>query len=1413
MKTMRKMGVIMLIIMMTFPGWIEIIYAEGFKLVSNLNVSEEVSLGDNIDDELKIIDDSLEDDADEVVTDDNSSDNLNDESKGENLKTGSSALSHKANAFNVTSQPRKHLLAGYDYSGVIMENGDVWTWGANESYQLGLGDNENRLYPVRQNSNFNPRDIAEVISTDGTTHILLNNGDVYRWGKSSPAQGGLSKPTRIARNVSSVGHARVQALTNPHDATAFVENGQVKVYGSSYHGQAGRGISGYGASENCTATYNINIGDRKPVLTSGTVKPCPNNSSWKTVENGVPLTNVRMVEGSTSTRGFVAVTNDNEIYTWGQGYSNFARKNNNVSIDDKIIKLAVGSKIYALTEKGDVWEWSGVSGTPIKINIPNVKDVQAQADTVMILTENGDVYGRGNNSDGQLGANLGSSVSEFTKIRENIKEIGLGLHHSLFEDNNGKIFGQGWNGYRQLANENDGVKERFTKVNSLSNITHVSAEIYSSFIIENNRNLLGWGDLGGGDLGGRTNSPRRIKTFDTNVVKLDSNTEETTTLTGVLLDNNRIYVWGHDYDNYNGHTAGRYVIGELKHNPNNSAYTPNTVDGKTYVVKDKIGTSNDDLLLKDFVAGGYGGTAINMKGELLSWGSNSGGMWGIGENHLEAAGSRGIISKTTNAFVKAKSDEKFIKVAGNSITRIALQEGGNVYSWGHDRNGSLARSGSTYLPMRINGLNNIEKISMGNSTGMALDNKGNLYSWGANEKGQVGDGTVSSSKGIVNISGLSGVTFKDIFSGRTSQFAITKNGDLYAWGDNRYGQLGLGGRFNRTSPRKVEGLPGPVKQVANGKEHTIVLLENGDVYVAGADTFGQLGLGAQRSRIAYQEIPFPDYITLNTQDNIEKNIGDTFTIDGYVTSIIPGNPLEIKYEIESPAGIVERGKIKDTTSTLSSNPFTKTINLDSKYTIGGYTINVTVVNKASGMENTQTINFGVIDNIPPSSPKVNVSNSNWTNKDVNVSIVEGVDNESGVDYTEYRINNGNWIKYEGPFVISDEGEKKIDSRTVDKAGNRSSIASETVRIDKTAPSVIVTSNITEDTHKNVILNVNASDNLSGIKTITYLGENMIRNGDFKEGLKYWDEDKTDQNPIGGGDIAIRNGYLYLGDNRTSQNKAEQRDAFSDTTVGSKFYAIIEARGKGILNARYAVKYGEQQTNYAQELLSETDFNQYKFGITRGDNARDVFMVERRSKEGWVEIRNIEVYAEKDITDTRQLEVTGNGKYSFVVEDNAGNITVESFVVDNIVRELTFETPKVIDDVEVEINSEMTTGVSIDNVTVTDWRDEINDWKLTLSASQLQSNSHMLPKGTLEFAGINKVNKVDGNKSGNMNTLKDYRVIDDGEIEIVNANNERGIYEIEFKDEALKFNLSPTTVKKGTYNTTLTWTLKSTPQGN
>ena len=62
-----------------------------------------------------------------------------------------------------------------------------------------------------------------------------------------------------------------------------------------------------------------------------------------------------------------------------------------------------------------------------------------------------------------------------------------------------------------------------------------------------------------------------------------------------------------------------------------------------------------------------------------------------------------------------------------------------------------------------------------------------------------------------------------------------------AWGDNGYGQLGLGTHRAVTTPTVVPGLSGVV-EVAAGGVHTLARHKNGTVLAWGSNFYGQLGL-------------------------------------------------------------------------------------------------------------------------------------------------------------------------------------------------------------------------------------------------------------------------------------------------------------------------------------------------------------------------------------------------------------------------------------------------------------------------------------------------------------------------------------------------------------------------------------------
>uniref|UniRef100_A0A673VH05 RCC1-like domain-containing protein n=1 Tax=Suricata suricatta TaxID=37032 RepID=A0A673VH05_SURSU len=86
---------------------------------------------------------------------------------------------------------------------------------------------------------------------------------------------------------------------------------------------------------------------------------------------------------------------------------------------------------------------------------------------------------------------------------------------------------------------------------------------------------------------------------------------------------------------------------------------------------------------------------------------------------------------------------------------------------------------------------------------------------------------------------------------------VTGNKKLYMFGSNNWGQLGLGSKSTVTKPTCVKALkPEKVKLAACGRNHTLVSTEGGKVYAAGGNNEGQLGLGDTQERSTFHLISF-----------------------------------------------------------------------------------------------------------------------------------------------------------------------------------------------------------------------------------------------------------------------------------------------------------------------------------------------------------------------------------------------------------------------------------------------------------------------------------------------------------------------------------------------------------------------------
>ena len=178
-----------------------------------------------------------------------------------------------------------------------------------------------------------------------------------------------------------------------------------------------------------------------------------------------------------------------------------------------------------------------------------------------------------------------------------------------------------------------------------------------------------------------------------------------------------------------------------------------------------------------------------------------------------------------------------------------------AYSWGVNSLGELGNGTPGFAiatPAAVSVLtSNVSAIAAGGSSGLAVQN-GGVYGWGLNDSGQVGDGTTTPSirPAPVALTGDLSSGVSAVAGGQRYSLAV-RNGGVYAWGNNAYGQMGNGTTTPLVQPTPVAltgDLSSGVTAISAGQRHSLAL-RNGGVYAWGSNFQGQLGDGTTMPQV------------------------------------------------------------------------------------------------------------------------------------------------------------------------------------------------------------------------------------------------------------------------------------------------------------------------------------------------------------------------------------------------------------------------------------------------------------------------------------------------------------------------------------------------------------------------------------
>lgn len=306
----------------------------------------------------------------------------------------------------------------------------------------------------------------------------------------------------------------------------------------------------------------------------------------------------------------------------------------------------------------------------------------------------------------------------------------------------------------------------------------------------NNSGQLGFGDTVS------VKTYRQIPNLS-NIIAVDANRYNSI----ALKSNGTVYTWGY--------TAG--------------VYTPMQMNLSNII---EISAGNEYFM------------ALDKSGNVWTWGNNEYGQLGDGTytNKEEP--------------VKVTTIDNIKHISAGGMFAMALKQDGTIYTWGENVRGQLGNNSTqnNNIPVQVTSISNVCSISAGYRHALALKKDGTVWAWGSGGYYQLGNGSGTDKHMPIKIASFN-KPVKQIFTKVNSSYAVDEDGTLFGWGYNDNGQVGCGSDALKVFTPTSIGTNLSLKNIGCGQNHSMYLTNTNELYVTGNNTFGQIGLDNNTTKI------------------------------------------------------------------------------------------------------------------------------------------------------------------------------------------------------------------------------------------------------------------------------------------------------------------------------------------------------------------------------------------------------------------------------------------------------------------------------------------------------------------------------------------------------------------------------------